>query len=152
MVKPWIGDIVIHAPIDRAWMLFDNSEAHVQKIIPNVVSHTLLEKTSDIVGSRYLQKYVEGKRSIEYVVTVHDYLDTPDFKKIVLHFRIPKCFDVLITHSLTRTNDSTTAYHYRVEHKPLVWWLGLTLFLGQWRVPKMVAQHLDRVKKAAESL
>lgn len=71
-MKRWESEIVVDCAIDKVWYILDGNEEHLKILDPNIVKNEVINETDERIGSTYLQEYKEGKRVMEYVVTVLD--------------------------------------------------------------------------------
>ena len=62
----WKQERVIAVHIEKVWTLFQHE--NIQRIMPNVVEMKVIERKPGVVGSKYEQKYKEGKRVETYIV------------------------------------------------------------------------------------
>ncbi|WP_260443900.1 hypothetical protein [Listeria booriae] len=71
----WNEEMVIEANIEVIWNLFQLE--NIQRIMPQIIENKVIEMKEGIVGSRYRQKYQEGKRVETYIVKDLAHEDTP---------------------------------------------------------------------------
>ena len=62
----WNKKIIINAPIETIWKLFD-LRSIPERIMPNIVENKPLNIKEGVVGSTYEQTYREGKRTQTYI-------------------------------------------------------------------------------------
>ncbi|WP_233569534.1 SRPBCC family protein [Planomicrobium sp. Y74] len=101
---------IIHLNIEKVWSLF--SDVNIQKIMPQVEKHELIEKTEQEVGAKHLQTYKEGKRTETYIVETLVYEDEPDKKYKQIFFVLGKAFEVDLCFSLLRLGENETKFTY----------------------------------------
>ena len=71
----WREERQLDIPIEEACHLFDHTR--LQRLIPNVVQHEVIERKPGIVGSTYRQTYMQGNRLETYIVTDLAYTNAP---------------------------------------------------------------------------
>lgn len=147
-MKKWSKDIVINAPIDKVWDLFDGSLEKMQMIMPQVVKNEPIKVTEEVVGSVYRQQYQEGKRIEEYDVETLLYLNEPNQKKMKIGFTLAKIFEITAEYELIKIDGKSTSFRYVTTNKPLKWYVKPFLFFAS---DKVVVSFVDRVKQVAES-
>ncbi|MDQ6468462.1 hypothetical protein RCC94_13270 [Exiguobacterium acetylicum] len=94
----WREERQLDIPIDEAWHLFDHTR--LQRLIPNVVQHEVIERKPGVVGSTYRQTYMQGNRLETYIVTDLAYTNEPDFKQNTIGFTLAKIFKIEMTFTL----------------------------------------------------
>lgn len=146
-MKQWTKEIVINAPIEQVWLLFDGSLENMQKIMPQVVEHKPIKTTEDRVGSVYRQTYKEGKRTEVYDVRTLEYSNQSDQKRLKVDFTLANLFEITALYQLNKVNDKTL-FEYTVTNRPLKWYVNLFLLFAS---DKVVVEFLERVKKVAEA-
>lgn len=147
-MKSWTKEIVINAPIDKVWKLFNGQVEDMQKIMPQVVSHEPVILTSDKIGSVYLQKYREGKRIQEYEVKTLSYNDQSTLKQLKVGFNLANMFDITAEYELKSIDPNKTNFKYTATNEPLKWFLKPLVKLSS---DKVVIQFVERVKKVSEA-
>ncbi|SOC35945.1 SRPBCC family protein [Ureibacillus acetophenoni] len=147
-MKTWTKDIVINAPIEKIWQLFDGNLEDMQKIMPQVVANEVIHETEDKVGSIHRQSYREGKRIMEYDVKVLEYENNPEIKKLKITFNLANMFDITAAYELKRLEENKTYFKYTTTNNPLKWFIKIML---KFASDKVVIQFVDRVKRVAES-
>ncbi|MEW9670050.1 SRPBCC family protein [Ammoniphilus sp. 3BR4] len=146
-MKQWTKEIVINAPIEVVWKLFDGSFANMQKIMPQVVEHKPVKITEEGVGSVFRQKYKEGNRIEEYDIKTLEFLDDENNKKLKVGFTLANMFEITALYELIQMNNKTL-FRYTVTNRPLKWFVKLLLLFAN---EKVVIQFVERVKRVAES-
>src|SRR5690606_18969791 len=91
MVK-WKEQMVIEAPIEQVWELFQDEK--IERIMPKVESHDLLEGEPNATGAKHAQVYTEGKQQQRYIVETLSYVDEPDRKYRETAFEMGQMFKV----------------------------------------------------------
>ncbi|SDW96828.1 SRPBCC family protein [Paenibacillus sp. CF384] len=111
----WKEETTIHAPIEKVWDLF--SDRNINRIMPKVEEHTLIEKSEKEAGAKHRQKYREGKRVETYIVDTLVYEDLPDSKRKTIHFVLGKAFEITLTFTVVRVDDTRTTFIYEGQNK-----------------------------------
>ena len=147
-MKEWSKEIVIDAPIDIIWDLFDGSLEKMQSIMPQVIENKPVKITEEVVGSVYRQHYKEGKRIMEYDVETLMYTNEPDYKKTKVGFTLANFFDITAFYELKKVDEEKTHFRYSTTNKALKWFIKpLILFASD----KVVVSFVERVKRVAET-
>lgn len=146
-MKKWSREIVIEAPIEKVWELFNGSLEQMQSIMPQVVENKPVKITEEGVGSIYRQQYREGKRIQEYDVETLEYVDSPQEKKLKVGFVLANLFDITALYELVSVNEQTTQFRYTATNKALKWFMKPFMMLAG---DKMVVSFVERVKQVAE--
>lgn len=107
----WNEQRVIDANIETVWNLFKDEE--IQRIMPKLEKHVLVEKRQDEVGAKHEQTYREGKRLETYIVETLAYLDEPEKKQKRLHFVLAKMFGVNLSFTLLKISEQQTRFIYK---------------------------------------
>lgn len=142
----WKDEIIIQANIEKVWSLFD--EENITRIMPKVVEHKLVEKHDGEIGSKYQQKYKEGKRVETYIVEVLDYENTENKKRKKLGFVLAKAFEINFSYTLEKMGESKTRFIYEGHNKGLNFVGRAMLKLGGDKNNKKVVQDfLQLVEK-----
>jgi len=147
-MKTWTKDIVINAPIEEIWQLFDGNLEDMQKIMPQVIANEVIHETENKIGSIQRQSYREGKRIMEYDVKVLEYENNPEFKKMKVTFNLANMFDITAAYELKRLEENKTYFKYTTTNNPLKWFIKIML---KFASDKVVIQFVDRVKRVAET-
>ncbi|MBM7094889.1 SRPBCC family protein [Bacillus sp. H-16] len=134
--------------IETVWTLF--SDEQIQNIMPKVKEHTLIHKEDGVVGSKYRQKYEEGKRVETYTVHVLGYEETAEGKYLKLGFVLAKMFDITFSFTLIKAGESQTVFIYEGRNKG-VNFAGRTLLKlgGEKNNKKVVDDFMDTVEAEA---
>lgn len=146
-MKTWTKATEINAPIEKVWNLFNGNLEDMQKIMPQVVENKPILLTEEKVGSRYLQKYREGKKIHEYEVITLAYEDQSTYKNLKIGFNLANMFDITANFELKSIDSTKTYFTYTTSNEPLKWFLKPLVKFGS---DKVVVQFVERVKKVAE--
>ncbi len=145
----WDKAIFIDAPIEVVWNLF--SDENIQRIMPNVIEHTLLEKKENEIGSTYKQKYREGRRIETYILEITAYEDQPTYKYKTTQFVLAKSFRIETTYSCEVVEMNKTKLVYKGKNEGLNIFIRALLKLSSLRKnQKVVDDFLEKVKAEAE--
>lgn len=148
MMIKWYEEKTIPVNIETIWTLFELE--NIQRIMPNVIENKVLEKKEGVVGSKYQQKYKEGKRVETYIVEDLEYENTPDKKHNKIGFTLAKAFDIQAAFTLIKLDESETKFIYQGENKGLNF-LGKVLLKlgGEKNNNKVVMDFMELVEKEA---
>ncbi|ANU17219.1 hypothetical protein BBI11_09400 [Planococcus maritimus] len=148
MVK-WKEQVVINAPIDQTWRLFQDE--HIQRIMPKVESHELLEGKNDAAGAKHAQVYTEGKQQQRYIVETLAYVDEPAKKYRETTFEMGQMFKVRYAFSLEKETEKTTRFIYEGHNKGISVTAKMMLLAGSKKAARnTVLNFMNRVKSQAE--
>lgn len=111
----WKEEKVIPANIETVWSLF--SDKNIKRIMPKVEEHILIEKSETEAGAKHRQTYREGKRLETYIVDTLIYEDREEEKKKQIQFVLGKAFEVILTFTLIKVDESHTRLLYEGENK-----------------------------------
>ncbi|TLS49671.1 SRPBCC family protein [Paenibacillus antri] len=144
----WKEEIVIDAGIETVWALFAVENMH--RIMPNIAENRWKERKEGVVGSTFLQTYREGKRSETYEVSVLDYKDAPEEKRMRLAFVLAKAFEVEFMFRLSRISEDRTRFAYEGSNRG-VNFVGRAMMKlgGESNNRKVVADFLEKVEREA---
>lgn len=147
MIK-WYEERIIPVNIETVWTLFELE--NIQRIMPNVVENKVIEKKEGVVGSRYEQKYKEGKRIETYIVEDLEYENTPDKKHNKIGFTLAKAFQIETAFTLVKVGEDETKFIYQGQNTGMNF-LGKTLLKlgGEKNNKKVVTDFMDRVESEA---
>jgi hypothetical protein len=147
MIK-WYEEKVIPVNIETIWTLFELE--NIQRIMPNVIENKVLERKEGVVGSKYQQKYKEGKRIETYIVEDLEHENTPDKKHNKIGFTLAKAFEIQAAFTLVKLGESETKFIYQGENKGLNF-LGKVLLKlgGDKNNNKVVMDFMELVEKEA---
>jgi hypothetical protein len=144
MIK-WHEERVIPVNIEVIWKLFELE--NIQRIMPNVIENKVLEQKEGMAGSKYQQKYREGKRIETYIVENLEYENTPERKHNKIGFTLAKAFEIETSFTLVKMNEEETNFIYSGQNKGLNF-LGKVLLKlgGEKNNNKVVSDFMDRVE------
>ncbi|WP_102261353.1 hypothetical protein [Mesobacillus jeotgali] len=147
MIK-WYEERIIPVNIETIWTLFELD--NIQRIMPNVVENKVIEKKEGVVGSKYEQKYKEGKRIETYIVEDLEYENTSVKKHNKIGFTLAKAFQVEAAFTLIKVGENETRFVYQGQNTGLNF-LGKTLLKlgGEKNNKKVVTDFMDRVESEA---
>ncbi|HSP23347.1 MAG TPA: SRPBCC family protein [Planococcus sp. (in: firmicutes)] len=111
----WKQKRIIDANIEKVWELF--KDAHIQKIMPKLERHSLIEKREDEVGAKHEQTYRQGSRLETYIVETVAYKDTPDEKLKQLHFVLANLFEIDLQFRLQKISEQQTRFVYEGSNR-----------------------------------
>jgi hypothetical protein len=147
MIK-WHEERVIPVNIEVIWNLFEL--VNIQRIMPNVIENKVLERKEGVVGSKYQQKYKEGKRVETYIVEDLEYENTPERKHNKIGFTLAKAFEIEASFTLVKLNEEETNFIYTGQNTGLNF-LGKVLLKlgGEKNNNKVVTDFMDLVESEA---
>ena len=111
----WKQQRVIDADIETVWELF--RDRNIQKIMPKVENHVLIEKQENEAGAKHEQTYREGKRLETYIVETLAYEDTENKKRKKIEFNLAKAFGIHLAFTLEQINGQQTLFIYEGTNK-----------------------------------
>ncbi|KZE67560.1 hypothetical protein AWM68_19040 [Fictibacillus phosphorivorans] len=142
----WKEEKTIPANIEKVWELF--SDENLQRIMPNVVEHTPIEKKEGIVGSTYRQSYKEGRRIETYIVETLAYENTENQKHLAIGFNLAKAFEIQTMFTLIKVDESQTRFIYEGSNKGINFIGKVMLKLaGEKNNNKVVQDFMDTVER-----
>ncbi len=144
----WKEEAVITANIETVWSLF--SDKNIKKIMPKVEEHILIEKCETEAGAKHRQTYREGKRLETYIVETLIYEDKEAEKKKQIRFVLGKAFEVTLSFTLIKIDESQTRLIYEGENRG-VNFVGRAMLklAGKKSNHDVVMEFLDRVQVEA---
>lgn len=144
----WKEEKVIPANIETVWSLF--SDKNIKRIMPKVEEHILIKKSETEAGAKHRQTYREGKRLETYIVDTLIYEDREEEKKKQIQFVLGKAFEVTLTFTLIKVDESHTRLIYEGENKG-VNFVGRAMLklAGKKSNLDVVMEFLERVKAEA---
>jgi hypothetical protein len=147
-VIQWKEEKVIPANIETVWSLF--SDKKIKRIMPKVEEHILIEKSETEAGAKHKQTYREGKRLETYIVDTLIYKDREVEKKKQIQFVLGKAFEVTLTFTLIKVDESHTRLLYEGENKG-VNFVGRAMLklAGKKSNLDVVMEFLERVQAEA---
>ncbi|WP_337193903.1 SRPBCC family protein [Pontibacillus yanchengensis] len=102
------------------------------------------------MGAKHRQSYREGKRVETYIVETLAYEDSGDKKYKKLSFVLGKAFEVTLSFTLLKENDSQTRFIYEGQNKGINFVGRAMLKLGNEKSNKnVVDEFLQRVEQEA---
>ncbi|MFD1737803.1 SRPBCC family protein [Bacillus salitolerans] len=144
----WKEEILIEANIEKVWSLF--RDENIKRIMPKVEEHTIIEKSEMEVGAKHQQKYREGKRVETYIVETLAYVDDEKQKKKQIHFVLAKAFEINLTFTLLKIDESQTKFIYEGQNKGVNFVGRAMLKLGGKKGNiDVVQEFLNKVKQEA---
>ncbi len=114
MIK-WNKEKTIPVNIDKLWELF--SAENIHRIMPNVIEHKVIEKREGVIGSKYQQKFKEGKREETYIVEDLEYESTETMKHNKIGFTVAKSLEVEAAFTLIKLDENNTKFIYQGQTK-----------------------------------
>lgn len=144
----WEESRIIHQEIDRVWSLF--ADRNIQKIMPQVQKHELIEKTEQEAGAKHMQSFKEGRRTETYVVETLAYEDQPDKKYKQIYFVSGKAYEIDLCFTLHKIDENRTQFIYAgcSQGRNVVGKVMMKLASHRSNL-KTVNDFLDRVEKEA---
>nr|WP_263323527.1 SRPBCC family protein [Neobacillus sp. Marseille-Q6967] len=144
----WNEETMIEANIEKVWSLF--SDKNIKRIMPKVEEHTLIEKTEEEAGAKHQQKYREGKRVETYIVETLAYENLPDRKRKQIQFVLGKAFEITLTFTLIKIDETHTKFIYEGQNKGVNFVGRAMLKLGSEKSNNIVVQEfLKKVEEEA---
>jgi hypothetical protein len=144
----WNEERVIAANIESVWELFDDK--NLQRIMPNVVEHTPIEKKDGVVGSTYKQSYKEGRRIETYIVETLAYENTDAKKHLRIGFTLGKAFEIEAGFTLIKIDQTNTRFIYTGQNKGINF-LGKVMLkiAGDKNNNKVIQDFMEKVDEEA---
>lgn len=143
----WNEQRVIDADIETVWSLF--KDERIQRIMPKLERHVLVEKEQDEVGAKHEQSYRDGKRIETYIVETLAYEDASDKKLKRLHFVLAKIFEVNLTFTLLKISKDQTRFIYKGSNEGVNFAGKSMLKMGGPNNKATVSEFMDLVEKEA---
>jgi hypothetical protein len=145
-VIQWKEETIIPANIEKVWNLF--LEENMPRIMPKVIENKPVHLTEEVTGSTYEQKYQEGKRVETYIVETLGYENTENRKYKQIGFVIAKAFEINLSFTLERVDESHTRFIYEGVNKGRNFVGRAMLKLGgEKNNKKVVEDFMELVKK-----
>nr|WP_285852257.1 SRPBCC family protein [Robertmurraya korlensis] len=118
--------------------------------MPKVEEHILIEKCETEAGAKHRQTYREGKRLETYIVETLIYQDKEAQKKKQIRFVLGKAFEVTLSFTLIKIDESQTRLIYEGENRG-VNFVGRAMLklAGKKSNHDVVMEFLDRVQVEA---
>ncbi|MBC6314392.1 SRPBCC family protein [Listeria grandensis] len=147
-MQTWNEEMVIEANIEVIWNLFQLE--NMPRIMPQIIENEVIEKKEGVVGSKYRQKYQEGKRVETYIVEDLAHEDTPNRKHNTSGFVLAKAFKIETSFTLEKIDENSTRFFYSGSNQG-VNFLGKALMkLGSTKNnDKVVIDFMKRVETEA---
>ncbi|EUJ23633.1 hypothetical protein PGRAN_08243 [Listeria grandensis FSL F6-0971] len=147
-MQTWNEEMVIEANIEVIWNLFQLE--NMPRIMPQIIENEVIEKKEGVVGSKYRQKYQEGKRVETYIVEDLAHEDTPNRKHNTSGFVLAKAFKIETSFTLEKIDENSTRFFYSGSNQG-VNFLGKALMkLGSSKNnDKVVVDFMKRVETEA---
>lgn len=149
-MKTWTAEIAINAPIEKVWEVIDGSEENLKKLDPKILSNKVIEETEERIGSRYLQKYKEGKKVMEYVVEVKDYAEDDNNKMFRVGFELGNWFDITVKYVLKKVDENKTHLVYTTTNRPMKF-LAKIMMRIMGDNTSVIDTHVEKIKKLSET-
>ncbi|MGP4060336.1 SRPBCC family protein [Halobacillus sp. H74] len=145
----WEEEKIIDANIEQVWELF--ADRNIQRIMPKVEEHVLIEKSETEVGALHRQTYREGKRLETYTVETLAYEDSPEKKQKTITFIIGKAFQVTASFTLEKVDENRTKLIYSGQNKGVNFVGKAMMKLANKKGnEKVVQEFLNRVDQEAK--
>ncbi|WP_411954881.1 SRPBCC family protein [Alkalibacillus sp. S2W] len=145
----WQEERVIPVHIDYVWALFQPDQ--LQRIMPNVVKHELIEGEPGEVGAKYEQSYQEGKRIETYIVETIKHSDQPDDKNWRIQFSIGKAFKIETEYTLKKQSESETLFIYEGQNEGTNWFGKLMMkLMSRKSNDQVLTTFMERVEEEAK--
>lgn len=144
----WSKEQIIQAPIDKVWELFRGE--NIQRIMPNVIEHKVIEKKEGVIGSTYQQTYKEGNTEKTYIVEDLEYENTETKKHNKVGFILGKSFAVEAAFTLVKIDETRTKFIYQGQTKGINAKGKIMLKMsGEKSSEKMVQEFMNLVEVEA---
>ncbi|MBC6167725.1 SRPBCC family protein [Listeria booriae] len=144
----WNEEMVIEANIEVIWNLFQLE--NIQRIMPQIIENEVIEMKEGIVGSRYRQKYQEGKRVETYIVEDLAHEDTPERKHNTSGFVLAKAFKIETSFTLEKIDEKSTRFIYSGTNQGINFLGKILMKLSSSKNNgKVVADFMKRVETEA---
>lgn len=142
----WKEERIIEANIEKVWDLF--KEENMPRIMPKVIENKLVHKEEGVIGSKYQQKYKEGKRVETYIVETLDYENTENKKHKQIGFTLAKAFEINLSFTLEKIDENHTRFIYEGYNKGVNFVGKVMMKLGGSKNnDKVVQGFMERVEK-----
>jgi len=149
-MKTWTITKEVNVSIDKVWDVIDGSEENLKNLDPKIISQETLIVTEERVGSKYLQKYKEGKKVMEYEVVVTDYNETDYEKMFAIGFNLGGWFDIAVRYELEKIDENKTIIKYTTTNKPLKF-LAKVMMKFMPGGDNMLEKHIKKIEELAKS-
>lgn len=102
------------------------------------------------MGAKHLQSYREGKRLETYIVETLKYEDLEDKKQKQISFDLGKAFEITLTLTLLKIDDTHTKFIYEGQNKGVNFVGRAMLKLGSEKSNnKVVQEFMQKVEQEA---
>ncbi|PBB05130.1 MULTISPECIES: SRPBCC family protein [Salimicrobium] len=146
-MKRWSDTIEVETPIEHAWSYFDQSLEQTKKIMPNIEEHRLIHSSGETVGNVYRQSYGVGETKEEYEVTITEFKDAENEKRLTYSYTLAGVYDIQATYLLEKAGEKKTKFTYLSSNRPRKWYLRILILFSN---DQAVANFVRRVKRVAE--
>lgn len=144
----WNEEMEIPANIERVWRLFQDE--NIQKIMPKIEDHEVVEKRNNTKGAKHAQSYTEGNQLVTYIVETVDYVDEEDRKFKHTRFQMSGTIEVQYKVRLEKISNSKTKMIYEGSNKGMTLTAKVMLMAGsKANRDKTVEAFMERVKREA---
>lgn len=144
----WKERMDIEANIETIWRLFEWDNQ--QRIMPQVVENKLIEETEEKIGTKFQQKYREGKRIETYIVEVLEHEDAPSKKHLKIGFTLAKTFNIHAAYTLLKKEAHHTVFEYSGSNEGINLLGKIMLKLSSTKGnQKVVTDFMKRVQQEA---
>lgn len=144
------GDIIISKNINECFELFDFSENNVKKIDPTILFHNIENETENKIGSTYLQGRDDNGNVLETLVTITEYIDENDHKKISAEFNISNYFNIQYYYELNKIDENCTKFTYFTSTTPTKIFTKIMYKLLRLEKKYNVNNFLEHIKNIIE--
>lgn len=150
MVK-WKEEIIIDVDIEKVWLLFQ--DLMIQKIMPKIHSHELVEGQDDEIGAKHNQSYYEGSQLMSYVVETKHYTETKNRKERIIEFVMGQTILVNYSFTLEKLEPGKTRFIYSGFNKGLTATAKMMLLAGSKKSRQATAKtFMERVSAEAQQI
>ncbi len=113
-MQKYYNEVIIEANIENVFEFLNGDEKNLKVIDPHILSSKLISETKEVIGSKYLQTYMQKGKTINYEITVTSYLNNKNVKGYGINFKPLKMFDLTATYRLEKLNDKETLIKYEI--------------------------------------
>lgn len=150
MVK-WKEEIVIDVDIEKVWLLFQDHA--INKIMPKIHSHELMEGHDDETGAKHSQSYYEGSQLMSYLVETKQYTETENRKERIVEFVMGQSILVNYSFTLEKLEPGRTRFIYSGFNKGLTATSKMMLLAGSKKSRQATARtFMERVCAEAQKI
>lgn len=145
MLMSWNKTVKINTNIENLWNLF--SEENYQKIMPQVLSHKLVQEDNENNIKIYEEVYREGKRKETYLITEHTVV-SEDKKQKDFNFTISNAIYSEGTFLLEKIDENNTRFTYSGFNEGQNFFFKMMLKLASKKNEEQVVnEFIERVIK-----